>query len=154
MKLIDDFASNELLAFSVNSTPPNAELKAFPFQAAPWRRDRHWFAPGAHELLRTALPQRSGGGGWVADFAAVLPSAATAYLRDHQVCLDAIALKSSCVISTKAYRQNKMSNLMSFFPAHSCWLKFDTNHCLSILRVCGWDYSCVVQVRPRSEISG
>jgi len=31
------------------------------------------------------LARHGAGGGWHADFAAALPSAATAYLQDHQV---------------------------------------------------------------------
>ena len=57
------------------------------FQAAPWQRVRHWFAPPAHALLAVALAVRNAAGGWRAEFGVALPMAATAYLCDHQVCL-------------------------------------------------------------------
>lgn len=51
-----------------------------------WRRDRHWFAPPLHGMLRAVLPRIGAPGARLAEFAAALPSAATAYLQDHQVC--------------------------------------------------------------------
>jgi hypothetical protein len=64
-----------------------ASLCPLPEQALAgnWQRSRHWFAPPLHAMLHGVLTRLSAGGARLADFAASLPSAANAFLRDHQV---------------------------------------------------------------------
>jgi hypothetical protein len=76
-------------AQSYVESPPSVTVGVQLLGQAPagnWQRSRHWFAPPLHAMLQGVLTWASAGGARLADFAAALPSTATAFLRDHQVC--------------------------------------------------------------------